>query len=165
MTRVPARRSAGAVKRRAAAHPLAAAPSYDIRFGVILDINGSPVPITSGMLSEAKKKGVEFELQSPIDLGSLDEFREWVNEKFKVSLPASEDLPSPLDKVVGAITGMQITVEKAHVKVPGSESTEKTVLVLLEVNGTFQPEISLIDGKLGIQGMVFGFSNWPASES
>ena len=138
--------------------------SYDIRFGIILDVNGSSVPITSGDIATAVQQGVEFTLQNPVELGTINEFETWVSGQFGVNLPTADSLPSPLDKVVGAITDMKITVEKAHVKVPGTQSTQKSVGVTLEVNGTFQPEINLIEGKLGIQGMVFGFSN-EASET
>jgi hypothetical protein len=138
--------------------------SYSIRFGIILDINGYSVPITSADLANAKTNGVEFTLQNPIDLSTIDKFETWVGDQFGVSLPKATDLPPPLDKVVGVITGMEITVEKAHVKIPGSSTPSQSVALTLEVNGTFQPEISLITGKLGIQGMVFGFSN-EAAES
>jgi hypothetical protein len=73
-------------------------------------------------------------------------------------MPTSDALPPPLDDVVKAITNMEITVEKAHVKVPGKGSTD-SVGVTLEVNGTFTPEIELIKDTLGIEGLVFGFSN------
>jgi hypothetical protein len=139
------------------------AGDYSIRFGVILDVNGKSVPVTSGDLGSAKAKGVEFTLQEPIVLGPIQDFINWVTPKFGVSVPKSSDLPTPLNSVVDAITGMVITVEKAHVKVPGSASKDP-VGVTLEVNGTFTPEIVLIQDKLGIQGMVFGFSN-EASET
>jgi hypothetical protein len=155
-TRQPVR----ATGRRIPAQSLAAGDSsYDIRFGVILDINGSPVPITSGDLKTAKEQGVEFTLQNPVGLGSIDKFETWVGKQFGVTMPTAADLPPPLDKVVGAITSMEITVEKAHVKIPGTKSTDQNVGITLEVNGTFVPEIQLIDGKLGIEGLVFGFSN------
>ena len=136
--------------------------TYAIRFGIILDINGKSVPVTSGDLASAKATGVEFLLQDPITLGSIDDFENWVESNFSVSLPKAADLPPPLDKVVGAITGMTITVEKAHVKVPGTDTPNAKPGITLEVNGTFNPKIELIEGKLGIQGMVFGFSNEPA---
>jgi hypothetical protein len=133
--------------------------SASVRFGIILDINGTSVPISSGDLANARANGVEFNLQNPIDLGSIKQFETWVSDKFGVSLPSASDLPPPLDAVVNAITNMEITVEKAHIKVPGTASVNGTVQYTLETNGTFMPEISLIDGKLGIQGLVFGFSN------
>jgi len=135
--------------------------SASIRFGIILDVNGTSVPVTSEDLANAKANGVEFTLQNAVTLGSINDFESWVSTQFNVSLPTAADLPPPLDSVVGAITGMIITVEKAHIKVPGSASKDG-VGYTLETNGTFQPEIPLIAGKLGIQGMVFGFSNEPA---
>jgi hypothetical protein len=158
-SKVPARRTSRPVKLQ----ELGAGDStYDIRFGIILDVNGNSVPITSGDLKKAKQQGVEFTLQNPVVLGSFDQFESWVSTQFGVTLPSAADLPPPLDKVVGTITGMVITVQKAHVKIPGTDSTNKSVGVTLEVNGTFQPEISLIEGKLGIEGLVFGFSNEPS---
>ena len=135
-----------------------AGAGYKIRFGVVLDVNGSAVPIASDDIANAKANGVEFTLQDPVDLGSLDKFQTWVSGKFGVNLPVAADLPSPLDKVVGVLTGMEVTVEKLHLKVPGSADTSG-VQFTIEANGLFQPEVSLIDGVLGIQGLVFGFSN------
>ena len=135
-----------------------------VRFGIILDVNGTTVPVTTDDLSNALGTGVDFTLQNPVPLGSITAFATWVDNKFGVSLPAPSALPSPLDKVVGAIENMQITVEKAHIHVPGNGSATSPpgpVLYTLEVNGTFAPEISLVDGQLGIEGMVFGFSNEP----
>jgi hypothetical protein len=163
MPRTPAPKSAPRTVRAAAA-AAGDPPAYDIRFGIILNINGKSVPVTSGDVGSAIKNGVEFTLQDPLELGTIEQFESWVSGKFSVNLPQAKDLPTPLDSVVGAITGMHITVEKAHVKVPGTASDPKTVGVTLEVNGTFSPEIVLIQDKLGIQGMVFGFSN-EASES
>jgi hypothetical protein len=156
----PTRSSVRAAGRGVQPRSLAAGDSsYSIRFGIILDINGTSVPITSADLANAKANGVEFTLQNPIDLGSITKFEKWVGDQFGVTLPTADQLPTPLDKVVGAIANMEITVEKAHVKVPGSSTPSQSVAVTLEVNGTFQPETQLIQGKLGIQGMVFGFSN------
>jgi hypothetical protein len=166
MARTPAKSAAKpparARSRGVSPRALTGDSSYNIRFGIILDINGKPVPVTSGDLGSAKSKGVEFLLQEPLDLGTIEQFQVWVNDKFKVSMPLAGELPTPLNDVVGAITHMEITVEKAHVKVPGSDTPNASVGVTLEVNGTFQPEIVLIQDKLGIQGLVFGFSNEPS---
>ncbi len=132
-----------------------------IRFGIILNVNGTSVPVTSEDVSTALTKGVEFTLQNAVSLGSIDLFEDWVSKKFKVDMPKASSLPKPLSDVVGVITGMYVTVEKAHIKVPPSGDSG-SVGYTLEVNGTFQPEIPLIPGTLGIQGMVFGFSNEPA---
>ncbi|SED76206.1 hypothetical protein SAMN05444161_7158 [Rhizobiales bacterium GAS191] len=140
---------------------LAGGSGNTVRFGIVLDLNGSAVPISSGDIANAKANGVEFTLQNAINLGSIAQFQKWVSDKFSVSLPAAADLPAPLDKVVGTITNMEVTIEKAHIKVPGS-ADKSGVKFTIEANGAFQPEISLIDGKLGIQGLVFGFSNEPA---
>lgn len=148
-----------AAKAGAKAGGKAGAGGYKVRFGIILDINGKPVPVTADDLTNAKANGVEFTLQNPVDLSTIDKFETWVGSEFGVTLPTAADLPPPLDKVVGALTGMDITVSKAHVKIPGSSTPNATTALTLEVNGTFAPEIELITGKLGINGMVFGFSN------
>ncbi len=142
-----------------AAGTITSGSTASVRFGIILDINGTSVPISSGDLANARANGVEFNLQNPIVLGSIEQFETWVSNKFGVTLPSADDLPSPLNSVVSAITNMQITVEKAHIKVPGTASSDGNVQYTLETNGTFMQEISLIDGKLAIQGLVFGFSN------
>lgn len=133
---------------------------YAIRFGIILDINGTAVPITSADVTNALTNGVEFTLQQPITLPTIAEFQTWVNDKFKVKLPDATALPTPLNTVVSTITDMKVTVEKLHLKVPGSKDTDG-VQFTIEANGAFQDEIVLIKDTLGIQGFVFGFSNEP----
>jgi hypothetical protein len=133
-------------------------PAAKIRFGIILDINGDPVPITSDDIANAAAQGVEFTLQKAVVLGSIDKLMVWVKEEFKVSLPDPKDLPPPLNSVVTAITGIVVTVEKAHLKVPGSKDPAG-VLYTIEANGMFKTTIPLIPNVLGINGFVFGFSN------
>lgn len=127
-----------------------------IRFGIMLKINNTDVPITTDDIANAKENGVEFELPSPVTLGSIKDFQDWVQTKFSVSLPKAEDLPKPLDEVVGAMTDIQIAVNKAHIKVPAK--AEK-VLYTIETSGTLKSEISLIKDQLGVKGIVFGITN------
>jgi len=130
-------------------------------FGIILNINGTLVPVSTVDLANAKANGVEFTLQNPVDLGKLDAFRGWVNSTFKVSIPDASALPSPLDTVVGTIVNTEITVEKAHIKVPGSNAQGATTQYTLQVNGALPSTVQLIPGTtlLGVDGFVFGFTN------
>ncbi|ELX09340.1 hypothetical protein Jab_2c14060 [Janthinobacterium sp. HH01] len=146
--------------------PAPAASSATACFGVILDVNGSAVPVSTTDISNVKKNGAEFTLQTPIALGSIDKFEKWAQDKFNVSLPTAADFPPPLNTVVGAITGMEITVEYAHIKIPPATTTtpDPAVAYTLQVNGQLPDEISLIPNVLGIAGFVFGVSNeTPAS--
>ena len=129
-------------------------------FGVILNINGSLVPVSTADLANAKANGVEFTLQNPVDIGSLNAFKTWVNTTFKVSLPDASSLPSPLDTVVSTIADTEITVQQAHIKVPGSNGPAG-VKYTLQVNGKLPSTVQLIPNTtlLGVDGFVFGFTN------
>lgn len=140
---------------RSTAVALTDAPTTTIAFGVILDVNGHPVPVSSDDISKLKTQGVELTLQDPARLGSIDDFRAWVKTQFGVQLPGSTDFPTPLQGIVGAITGMVVTIEKAHLKVPATGSTTYT----LQANGMFQAPLPLIPNVLGVSGFVFGVSN------
>ena len=136
-----------------------------VRFGIILDINGTSVAVVSGDISsEGLKTGAELTMQDPIVLGSIDKFEIWVGDNFGVHLPMAKDLPQPLDTVIGKITGMTVTVESAHIKLPG-ESSADGVGYTLETTGTFDSPIPLIPGALGVESIVFGFSNEAADSS
>lgn len=156
-TPAAARRGRPAARSKALA-ATAGASSNTVAFGVILDVNGTPVPVSAKDLLNLKAKGVEFSLQNPILLGSIDDFEAWVLQKFKVQLPTSTDFPGVLQPIVAAITGIKVTVEKAHLKVPGTDNPGP-VQYTLEANGMFASTIPLIPDVLGVSGFVFGFSN------
>jgi hypothetical protein len=133
-----------------------AAPT--ISFGVILDVNGTPVPIDTGNIKNALKGGVDFELQQPVDLGSIDDFMKWANATWGVPVLDPNSLPAPLNTVVGDMTGMDVTIEKLHVHVPAPDDKTGVQYTFL-ANGSLAQPVQLIDGKLAIDGFVFGFSN------
>lgn len=129
-----------------------------IRFGVILNVNGTSVPIASDDITHALTNGVEFTLQNPLDLGSINDFMTWAHGTWGVPLLDSSSLPPPLDKVVDAMTNIDVTIEKLHLKVPAKTDTSG-VKYTFGANGMLGSEIPIIAGKLGIDGFVFGFSN------
>lgn len=49
-----------------------------------LDYKGKPIPISSGDLASIQKNGIIFNLEEPIELGTLTEFIQWLHEKFGV---------------------------------------------------------------------------------
>jgi hypothetical protein len=158
---VPARRTSRRLQS------LGDSPAARIKFGVILAIGNPPVPvpITADDIANAKANGVKFTLQQPIVLGSIDSFLAWLKTQFNVSIPAASDLPPPLDKVVGAITGIIVTVETFHLDIPGSSSTAGT-LYTVEANGMFPAgkEINVFN-LFTINGFIFGVSNEPVTTS
>lgn len=164
-SRTRATRAAKASRARPAARSTALATTASgtgatAAFGVILDVNGTAVPVSATDLANLKANGVEFTLQNPVYLGSIDDFEAWVNTQFGVQLPQASDFPGVLQPIVSAITGIKVTVEKAHLKVPGTSAPAgATVQYTLEANGMFASTLPLIPNVLGVSGFVFGFSN------
>jgi hypothetical protein len=129
-----------------------------ISFGIILDVNGTQVPIDTGSIGNALKGGVDFQLQQPVDLGSINDFMKWAHDEWGVPVLDPNALPAPLNTVVGDMTGMDVTIEKLHVHVPAPDDKTGVKYTFL-ANGTLAQPVQLIDGKLAIDGFVFGFSN------
>jgi hypothetical protein len=121
-------------------------------------VNGTQVPIDTGSIQNALTGGVDFTLQQPVELGSINDFMKWANATWGVPVLDPNSLPAPLNTVVEEMTGIDVTIEKLHLHVPGS-SDKTGVQYTFLANGMLASAIPLIKDKLGIDGFVFGFSN------
>lgn len=141
-------------------------PNTKVRFGIILELNGTLVPVTTGDIANAKANGLEFTLQQPVSLPDFNAFSTWISTHFNVTIPAATDLPPPLDTVVGRLEALVVTIETFHIKIAGSATASSDpgsrVQLTVEANATFGGDpVELIPQVLGIQGFIFGFSNEP----
>ncbi|WP_100448812.1 hypothetical protein [Glycomyces xiaoerkulensis] len=137
------------------------AKKTDIVFGVVFDLNGTHVPVSTKDIANARANGIEFTLPEAVELGTMNEFETWFSEKFKMSLPKPTDMPPPLDEVLGKLANLKVTVRQFHVKIPGTGSSDKAKLFTISLSGAW-PEnngVELIPGVLSIGGVVFGVSN------
>lgn len=132
-------------------------------FGLVFDINGQAVPISSDDIGTIKEKGAKFELPSQVVLGSFSNLIDWLLKTFGVTVPTKTGLVW-FDQIIDQIINMQFTVIAFKLEVPGSESEEKTTRYALQLSGEFQGEpLKIIPGfsMLGIRGGVFGATNIP----
>jgi hypothetical protein len=149
----------------------AGAPKTKLVFGLVFDLRGTLIPVSTANLEEAKKEGVEFTLPEPVNLGSFEDFSEWFNTQFKVEIPKAGTLPEPLGKILTKLESLEVTVTRAHIKVPGEpeEGKEKeATLYTIELSAAWPKSkggIELIPGVLEIQGAMFGVSNEPTKKA
>ncbi|MBF9048814.1 hypothetical protein GTA62_04775 [Roseobacter sp. HKCCD9010] len=131
-------------------------------FGMVFDINGTAVPISTADIAKIKEEGVQFELPKPVVLGSFANLIEWLDTTFGVKFPDTADLPDWLNDIVTAIINMEFSVLVFKLDVPGKKRPNDQVRYALEIAGTFVGEpLTPIPGFdfLGIQGGVFGVTN------
>ena len=95
-----------------------------------------------------------FELELPKDktfpLGSFNEFYQWIDEKFNVSLPDLTNIPVVKDFMTG-----EVSIMTFHLKLPGTD--KKDQMCDLAVNIHFTSEITII-GSLALSEVDFGLT-------
>ncbi len=142
-------------------------PTTKLVFGVTFNLHGTQVPISTDDVADAAKNGIEFRLPQAVDLGTLDDFVAWFNNQFGVAIPSANDLPPPLDKIIGLLTSLNVRVDQFHIKIPGTADTDQNKYYTLAMSAfwTSGEGIPLIPGVLTIDGAVFGVSNEPPKQS
>lgn len=128
-------------------------------FGIVLDINGEDVGISTNDISKAKQQGIEFTLPEPVDVGTIENFETWFSAKFGVNIPSPENLPAPLDQVVKDLTNLDLGVDAFHIKIPPSESADKQKKYTLRMHLTWSKEHEIDLEVFKIKGAVFGVTN------
>lgn len=146
-------------------------PKTKIVFGLVFDLRGTLIPVSTTGLEEAKKEGVELTLPAPVNLGSFEDFSAWFKKQFNVEIPKAAELPEPLAKILTKLESLEVTVTRAHIKIPGEPDTGKekeATLYTLELSAAWPKSkggIELIPGVLEIQGAMFGVSNEPTKKT
>jgi hypothetical protein len=130
--------------------------------GMVLVINNKEFTVNSDAITEFKTKGFEFGLSEPVDLGTFQSMVEYLNKEFNLAIPTTGDgLPPPLDGVVNTVKELDVTITKAHIRVPGAEPPGGKTQYTLEMNVS-KKEGNIGDlGPLGIKGFVIGVTNEP----
>lgn len=136
-------------------------PATKLVFGLNFDLHGTMVPVSTDDISKMKTEGIDFTLPEPVDLGTLNDFTAWFNKQFGVNIPSADQLPAPLDKIIGKLATLDVAVEQFHIKVPGTASKDQNKLFTLAMSAIWPDGegIDLIPGVLSIQGAVFGATN------
>lgn len=135
-------------------------------FGIVIDVNGTEVPISTDDIKNFKTKGFDFKLPQPVHLGSFDDLFKYLKDNYGVDIPSPADLPSPLNDMVGAITSLVFTVEQLAFHIPGTESPagDKRTYTL-RLAGAWAEAKEIIPGiPLKLKGGVFGVTNMPNTQ-
>lgn len=143
-------------------------PVTTFSFGIVFDINGTPVPITAKDVSKLKESGLDFELPNPVVLPTLNDALKYIETTFGVKFPDTTSLPPWLNDIIQKILNMTFTVTVFKLSIPpqGAETpaiaTEKGTKFAIEIAGAFTGDpLSLPGFPIGIQGGVFGATNIP----
>jgi hypothetical protein len=141
-----------------------AAPPITPIFGVVIELNGTPVPISSDSVDPTK--GFSFTLPEPVDIGTPSDFLGWVDTTFGTDLKKTLDpsgLPTPIADLVSKLLNVDISVEQASINVPPKGSAD-SVTFTIALAATFPGAgIQLIPGSnvLTLKGGVAGATNQP----
>jgi hypothetical protein len=142
-----------------------------VAFGITFNLRGQLIPVSTASIAEAKEKGIELGLPGPVELGSFEDFSKWFKEQFNVDIPKAEELPKPLDEIIGKLTKLVVTVSQAWIHVPSENEKEKEkkvteyVLMLTAEWPKSEGGIELIPKVLTIEGAMFGVSNKQAQKA
>jgi hypothetical protein len=133
--------------------------------GIILEINGTTVPLEAKDIKDAASKGVQYTLPQPVDVGSVDDLSAFLDSQFGASpIPDADTFPTPLDSVFAKLSDLNLAVEHFDVNVPPSknaddtdiaEADQKATSFKLGMSATWADgdEVELISGKLAIKGI------------
>jgi hypothetical protein len=72
------------------ASPTSPPAGTQVSISATLDYNGTPISINSGDIAQLEKGNFNFTLTQPVDLGSLDDFIDWLNKEFGVPITSAE---------------------------------------------------------------------------
>ena len=137
-------------------------------FGIIVEVNGTEVPISTDNIKDYQTKGFDFELPQPIHLGSFKDLFAWLKDNFGVEVPSADNLPSPLNDMVNALTELVFTVEQLAFHIPGKQSpaTDKRTYKL-RMAAAWSEAKEIIPGLkvLKLKGGVFGVTNMPNTQT
>lgn len=145
-----------------------------VSFGIVLLVNDQAVTLqpkqVAGEIAQKagnlKANGMELELDQRLDLGSpgagaaaLEDLVKKFDSGFK--MPTASDFPSEINGVVTKLSNVEIAVEKFHLKIPGTASTDKTVRYTVGMSAIFPPggELMVPEVPVGLKGVFFEVSN------
>ncbi len=136
--------------------------SNKLVFGIVIDVNGTEVPISTDSIGNYVTNGFDFKLPQPVHLGSFDDLFKWLSDNFGVTVPSPSDLPEPLSDMVGAITSLVFSVDQLALHVPGKNApSSDKVTYNLRISGSWDEAKPIIPGVnvLKLKGGVFGVAN------
>jgi len=136
-------------------------------FGIVVDVNGTEIPISTDDIGNYVTNGFNFKLPQPVHLGSFSDLFNWLSENFGVTVPDPNDLPSPLNDMVKAVVTLVFTVDQLAFHIPGTKApANDKVTYNLRISGSWDQAKPIIPGVnvLKLKGGVFGVANMPNTQ-
>lgn len=145
-----------------------------VSFGVVLLVNDQTVALqpkqvvgeVSQKAGNLKANGMELELDRPLQLGSPGAGKDALEDLVKkfdsnFSMPTKNDLPDEVKDLVDRLESVEITVEKFHLKIPGSAAKSTGVRYTVGMSAIFPPgrELGVAEIPVALKGMFFEVSN------
>lgn len=136
-------------------------------FGIVVDVNGTEVPISTDDIGDYVNNGFKFELPQPVELGSFQDLFDWLKTNFGVEVPPATSLPNPLNDMVGAIETLVFSVDQLAFQIPGKNQEGKPTTYNLRISGSWDQAKPIIPGLevLKLKGGVFGVTNMDNSKA
>lgn len=141
--------------------------SNKLVFGIVVDVNGTEVPISTDDIGDYVNNGFKFELPQPVHLGSFQDLFNWLSTNFGVNIPPASNLPSPLSDMVNAIETLVFSVDQLAFQIPGKNQTGQNTTYNLRISGSWDQAKPIIPGinVLKLKGGVFGVTNMDNSKA
>jgi hypothetical protein len=153
----PVKRATTAPVRRATA--VGVPPATKLVFGVVFDLNGAKVPVSTADVADAITNGFEFTMPKPVDIGTIAQLGTWLNTQFGVPVVDPSTWPDVLKNVWNKAVSLDFGVEELHVKVPPKGSTDP-IQFTFGMTGTWGDD-PIVLGPLKIDGIFAGATNEP----
>lgn len=136
-------------------------------FGIVVDVNGTEVPISTDDIGDYVNNGFKFELPQPLELGSFQDLFTWLSSNFGVEVPPATNLPPPLSDMVLAIETLVFSVDQLAFQIPGTNQKGKPTTYNLRISGSWDQSKQIIPGidALKLKGGVFGVTNMDNSKA
>ncbi|HEY9830977.1 MAG TPA: hypothetical protein V6D26_10375 [Stenomitos sp.] len=153
----------------------AATPETDVYFGIVFELDGTEIPLEpTTAIDDIKTKGIECGLKDGerVNIGKVGSRLKTIFETFGVDSSSfleddgdfkPEVLPDiePIKKGVDILTSAELAIEEFHLKIPGTETTDKNKYYTVGLSAVWPGDTGkLIDSiDLKLKGLYFRISN------
>lgn len=97
--------------------------SLSVTPGVVININGTDIPLSPDSISSDGKTDTAFSLPHPVVLGTPGDLAAFLTANFGAgaSVPNFDTLPSPLNDIASKLANLQVTVEDFQLRFPATK--------------------------------------------
>jgi hypothetical protein len=128
-------------------------------FGLMIEVNNTPLIITASDLKNLKADGLTFnyDRDPPQEIGTLDTLLAWLSSELKVTISLSDLESAPfVGPFISAIAKAHVSVGQFDLRIQGTDTTKPPSSFTLA--GSVQLDKPPSFGPLTIEGFTFGAS-------